>query len=103
MAFYQLSVEADQELDEILQYSFEQFGMDQMVKYNNQLVDCFEEITKPIGLYKTIKIEDEAIRSLHCQKHYIIALEDEELIFIMAIFHEKMDIMSRIKKRLKRD
>ena len=102
MSFYQLSIDAESDLDDILQYTFDRFGVDQMIKYNAQLIQCFDEISKAKGLYKEIESNSTNIRFLHCQKHYVFAIKNksEPVIIIIAIFHEKMDLMNRLKSRL---
>ena len=78
MHSYELSVLAALDLDQILQYTFECFGQGQMLKYNAQLIACFDEISGEFGLFKKIERSGKTIRSLHCQKHYIFALERED-------------------------
>lgn len=101
MYTYQLSALAAEDLDEILQYTFERFGRKQMLKYSNQLAACLDEISKDDGLYKKIEIEKYTVRSLRCQKHYLFGLEREDKsLLIIAILHEKMELIRRLRNRL---
>ena len=101
MPTYQLSALAAEDLDEILQYTFERFGKKQMLKYNTQLSVCLDKISQDEGLYKKIEIEEKIVRSLRCQKHYIFALErGDKPLLILAILHEKMELTRRLKNRL---
>jgi toxin ParE1/3/4 len=102
MLSYQLSIDAESDLDDILQYTFDHFGVDQMIKYNAQLMQCFDEISKAKGLYKEFESNSTNIRFLHCQKHYVFAVKNkgEHFTIIIAIFHEKMDLMNRLRNRL---
>ena len=101
MASYQLLSSAESDLEEILEYTLDRHGANQMLKYTDQLVSCFEEISKRKGLYKRLKSRGVEIRSLHCQKHYIFAMEQRDgPVLILAIFHERMNLIERVKDRL---
>ncbi len=101
MPSYELSTFAESDLDKVLQYSFERFGENQMLKYNAQLMSCFDEISKISGHYKKIERKGKTLRSLHCPKHYIFALErGDQPLLIIAILHERMDLTIRIQNRL---
>jgi len=63
---------------------------------------CFEEVSSESDRYKSLDRKGKTIRILHCQKHFIFGLERRDLpVLIIAIFHEKMDLMNRIGDRLK--
>lgn len=101
MPTYELSALAVSDLDEILQYSFERFGKKQMLKYSTQLASCLDKISENNGHYKRIEINRKTVRSLHCQKHYIFALErTDKPLLILAVLHEKMELTRHLKNRL---
>ena len=105
MHSYRLSTSAELDLEDILQYTFEHFGQSQMLRYNAGLISCLEAMTQdsPFGQYKRFQRNGKFIRSLHCQKHYIFALEQEDApLTIIALLHEKMDLITRLKSRLAR-
>ena len=105
MHSYRLSVTAEKDLQDILEYTLEQFGESQMLQYNAKLISCLEAITENSSFshYKRFKRNGKFIRSLHCQKHYIFALEQEDApLIIIALLHDKMDLITRLKSRLAR-
>lgn len=102
MPSYILSLSAQLDLEDILQYTFDNFGASQMLKYNDFLIEGFEKIAKQDGTYKRVNEQDIEVRSLHCQKHYIFAIEGiETSVIIIAILHERMELMKRLTSRLK--
>jgi len=71
-------------------------------KYMNQLEHCMNAMAKGEGSYRNLKVDTYLVRVKHCQKHYIFGLvESEQPILILALFHESMDLMNRLKTRLK--
>jgi len=42
-----------------------------------------------------------ALRMVHCEHHYIFCLpRDDAPVLVVAIFHERMDLMTRLVERL---
>ena len=98
---YQFTVDAENDLREILSYTLENFGKRQTLKYSKQLNFCFEKLGIQKRLIKEFKIKKHRVQVIHCQKHYIFGLIRKKLqVLIMAIFHERMDLMRRLQKRL---
>ena len=105
MHSYRLSATAELDLQDVLEYTLEHFGQSQMLQYNANLISCLEAMTQDSSFshYKRFKRNGRFIRSLHCQKHYIFAFEQEDApLIILALFHEKMDLITRLKSRLAR-
>ncbi len=101
MKLYERSQESLKDWQEIVNYTLDNHGETQTIKYTKQLISCIEAMTKGEGYFKEIKIKKRTIRVIHCQKHYIFGLVREEApLMIIALFHEKMDLMNRLKKRL---
>ncbi len=99
---YQLSVDAENDLREIISYTLENFGRKQALKYTNEVNLCLDKLAEQKSLSKEFKIKTHIIEMLHCKKHYIFALIRPDLpVLIIAIFHERMDLMQRLKERLK--
>ena len=98
---YEFSERADEDYDGIMQYTLDNFGEKQMVKYSDQLIACLNTISDDKAIYKKIENEGRVIRSLHCQKHYIFGLERKNNpLLIIAIFHERMNLLEQLKNRL---
>jgi plasmid stabilization system protein ParE len=98
---YQFTVDAENDLRKILSYTLENFGKRQTLKYSRELNFCLNKLGNQKRLIKEFKIKKHKVQVLHCQKHYIFGLIRKELpVLIIAIFHERMDLMRRLQKRL---
>jgi toxin ParE1/3/4 len=86
----------------IAEYTRDRYGNDQVHKYMSGLIDCIHSAAKNQGRYKDHKFGRRNIRIKHCQKHYIfMLLRKKQVPLIIAIYHERMDLMARVKSRLK--
>lgn len=98
---YQFTVDAENDLREILSYTQENFGKRRALKYSKQLNSCLEKLGNQKKLIKEFNIKKHEMQVIHCQKHYIFGLIRGGLpVLIIAIFHERMDLMRRLQKRL---
>ncbi len=98
---YEFTVDAENDLREILSYTLENFGKRQALKYSKELSFCLEKLGNQKTLIKEFSINKHRVQVIHCQKHYIFGLLRKELpVLIIAIFHERMDLMRRLQKRL---
>lgn len=102
MSSYQRSRAAVQDWQGIVEYTLEQHGIAQTEKYTASLTLCMEDIAPGNGHFKDIEVNGRVVRIKHCQKHYIFALiRVNTLMIVIAIFHERMDLISRLQDRLK--
>ncbi len=86
----------------IVEYTLDKHGEKQTRKYMRGLQDCMEAMAVSEGHYKDMQVQSHTVRVKHCQKHYIFGiLQDGEPMLVLAIFHERMELMKRLKKRLK--
>ena len=101
MPNYETSVDAEQDLQKIIDYTVDRHGPDQVRVYISDLDHCANNLAQRIGHYKNIPAQGKTIRVKHCQHHYIFGFDREDAPFlIIAIFHERMDLMQRLKNRL---
>ena len=101
MANYAFTQEADYDLDGIVDYTRRQWGDTQARRYLAQLRLCLEQIADDNGRYKTETAFSLPVRVLRCQHHYIYCLPRAgQPDLILAILHERMDLMARIAVRL---
>ena len=102
MMFYEKTPAVDEDWEEIANYTLNNYGEKQLLKYTSNLTKCLEDMAKGKSSYKDIKVQRNLVRVKHCQKHYIFALiRKDKPMLIIAIFHERMDLMQRVKKRLR--
>lgn len=98
---YVLHKEAEADLRDIAHYTRHTWGMAQALNYKTQLTHCIEALAKGTGFYKPFNTGRYELRMLHCQHHYIFLLpRNNASAVVLAILHERMDILTRLKTRL---
>lgn len=100
---YKLSKAAENDWRSIMRYTLSEFGENQAKKYSADLIKCLEQISgvKNLKPSKTLNVSGKTVRVKSCKRHYIFALEKEDHpLIIIAILHERMDLMQRLKGRL---
>jgi plasmid stabilization system protein ParE len=103
MARYTLSREAEKDLDGIIDYTLETWGLDQARLYFDKLVDAFERIAEAPDKGRLLEKKRNEIRFLRVQHHYIFYhILGRENPLILAVFHERMQVLERLRERLNR-
>jgi plasmid stabilization system protein ParE len=97
---YEISTAAEADWRNIMRYTLNNFGQRQVRKYTKGLLKCLDDMTDGIAPYKEIEVADHRILIKHCKKHYIFALKQQKRLLVIAILHEQMDLMQRLKDRL---
>ena len=98
---YRLSKSAIADLKNIINYTRQSFGENQLKKYISTLEECARSLAMNKGLVRRLPDIHPDIRYLYCSHHYIFGITSGKSPFqIIAIFHERMDLMSRLKSRL---
>jgi toxin ParE1/3/4 len=83
----------------IWNYTFDKWGTTQADHYLRTLEAGFIKIAKKEAAEKSPLPSYPTLRSVYCEHHYIFFLKVDKPI-ILAILHEKMDFIRRLKKRL---
>jgi len=100
-ASYEISIAAEKDWRGILRYTLDNFGKRQVQKYTNSLLKCLDDLANGVGLYKEIDVSGHQVLIKRCQRHYIFALnQTDQPLLIIAILHEQMDLIQRLKNRL---
>jgi toxin ParE1/3/4 len=93
---------AEAELREIVRYSREQWGEAQARKYAAKLRGSIQALVNNKKPYKDMSGLYPALRMVRSGHHYIFCLPGEDApALVVAILHERMDIMARLETRLK--
>lgn len=92
------TLEAEQDLKEIADYTFEKWGLTQAIKYSEALDMCFEKIAKKNITAKKFSLNYSNLFYVLCEKHYIFYLEGNPCV-VIAILHQSMDIVKHLKQR----
>ena len=99
---YRITPEAKEDLRGIAAYTLQTWGELQHSHYRARFAECFERIALGQMVPRRFSKTYPDLCVVHCQHHYVFYLEvnrDSHAI-ILAVFHEKMDCLTRLKKRL---
>ena len=99
MAEYDLTLGAEDDLRAIWIYTFETWGADQADRYLDQIESCCHAIGAGRTRSKAFDPLPEDVRILRCEHHYVVWLVAPRPI-IIAVLHERMDFVQRLKARL---
>lgn len=101
MPDYILSTEAEGDLLSIIQYTTEKWGNEQAEEYIRRLDEGFSSLSSLLVKRRFLKRFDE-LYVQRCEHHFIFYLfgEGASPPIIIAILHENMDLIARLKDRL---
>jgi toxin ParE1/3/4 len=98
---YVLQDGAADDLREIIGYTRDTWGAVQARAYSEKLRTDLERLARGHGIYKTLGEIHPTLRVTRCEHHYIFGLWRENApLIVIAILHERMDLIARITDRL---
>jgi toxin ParE1/3/4 len=98
---YVLTQLAAKDLKEIARYTLNLWGKKQSLQYANLLEKRFHEIVDRTAISRSFSNLYPQIRVTYCEHHYIFYVHDKgERPCILAVLHERMDLVSRLQDRL---
>lgn len=101
MPTYTIGADARKDLEEIARYTLTQWGEGQSLRYAAQLEACFSKIGLGNMCLRQIIPDNPAVGVCKCEHHYIFVLRrNDTKPLIIAVLHERMDLMQRLKGRL---
>ncbi|MEL4378366.1 type II toxin-antitoxin system RelE/ParE family toxin [Brucella cytisi] len=104
MTAYILTVHAEADMRHIIRYTRKQWGAAQVRRYVGKLEQGIAALAVGQGIFKDMSALFPELRMAHCQHHYVFCLPRESApALVVAIFHERMDLMARLADRLKLD
>lgn len=99
MAKYRITSLANQDLNEIWEYTFHKWSLKQADKYYALLIESFNHIAIEPDCGKNYEGVEPKLRGFKIGKHIIFyELVDENIIEINRVLHQSMDIKRRLKK-----
>ena len=99
MPSYDLTLAAETDLRDIWRYTYKTWGFDQAEKYFDQIEACCEAVGDGRARSKVLEGLQEGIHIHRCEHHFIVWLAGARPV-IIAILHERMDFVRRLKSRL---
>jgi toxin ParE1/3/4 len=101
MSEYVLADGAEDDLEKIAEYTVDRWGVEQARKYGSILARYFEALADQDVRTKPFFEDWPEMQVSRCQHHYVFSLRrDASPVAILAVFHEKMDLPSRLQERL---
>ena len=93
---YRLRALALQDLEEIWDYTLEQWGAEQAERYLNALFTCFDDLAENPELGKERKVLKQGYRSFPQGRHVIFYMISQTEIEIIGIVHQSVDVNQHI-------
>ena len=88
------------DIEDIWRYTLEKWGTDQAERYTAGIeMRCFE-IARGEAVTRSFVAKDADCRVARYEHHFIFFIADEEATIILAVLHERMDLIARIGSRL---
>ena len=101
MPNYDLTEAAEADLKSIADYTISRWGSKQAVRYGAILDSHFEAIGDGKARTRIFLLHRPELRASRVDHHYVFHLEREKHCpLILAVFHESMDLMTRLRARL---
>ncbi|MEA9581286.1 type II toxin-antitoxin system RelE/ParE family toxin [Xanthomonas nasturtii] len=98
---YVLTDAAEADLRGIIRYTSARWGQAQVRRYIADLEQGIAGLAAGEGPFKDLSALYPALRMSHCMQHYVFCLPREHApSLIVAILHERMDLMVRLAGRL---
>ena len=99
MQSYDLTLAAEEDLRDIWRYTYETWGFEQAETYFDRIEACCEAVGDRRTRAKTFDRLPDGVPIHRCERHYIVWLEEDRPV-VIAILHERMDFVQRLKDRL---
>ena len=98
---YVLTEAAEADLRGIIRYTRDQWGETQLRRYIARLDEGITRLASSQQPFKEMDTLHPALRMARCEHHYVFCLPREHApALIVAIFHERMDLIARLADRL---
>ena len=99
MQSYDLTLAAETDLRNIWRYTYKTWGLEQADKYFDQIEACCEAVGDRRARSKALDGLQDGVHIHRCEHHFIVWLAGSRPV-IVAILHERMDFMQRLKAQL---
>lgn len=98
---YVLTDDAEADLRDIIRYTRKEWGAAQVRTYVAKLKARIARVAAGQGAFKELDALYPALRMARCEHHYVFCLPRQNApALIVAILHERMDLMARLADRL---
>ena len=99
MPGYQITLAAEEDLRGIWRYTLDYWGPEQADTYLDQIGDCLDAIGDGRVHSRSFQRLPDGVCVHRCRRHYIFWIAIDGPV-IIAVLHEKMDVVQRLRDRL---
>ena len=100
MLSYELTPDADADLEDIACYTTLEWGPEQATLYIDKLHQGFHKISTKQFMRKTFYKRLPQVFVTRCEHHYVFYLHAKKAKpVIIAVLHKRMDMLTRLKER----
>ena len=100
-AAYILTAAAEADVRSIIRYTRQQWGDRQVRAYMARLEQGIVQLASGKGISRDLGDMHAGLRMARCEHHYVFCRDREQgLPLIIAILHERMDLIQRLGERL---
>jgi len=102
MPGYELTILAEEDMRDIARYTIDKWGIAQAERYEALLSKRFQEIAQGVITPRIFLKRRPDLLFTYCEHHYIFYWQPKDKVkpIILAVLHERMDLMQRLKNRL---
>ena len=93
---YELTPAAEADLREIARYTLRQWGVRQQQQYARLLAGCFLGIAEGSVRARNFSERYPQVQVTRCEHHYVFFLHPRKKPGIIAVLHERMEMLTRI-------
>jgi len=98
---YELTPHAEEDLKRIARYTLKEWGKKQSAHYAGLLGNHFRKIASGAVHSHRFSERYPQLKVSHCEHHYIFYIHpDKKPPVIIAVLHERMDMLVRLRDRL---
>ena len=98
MADYRLAPRAAIDLEAILEYSIENFGLSRAEQYRSELAECLRQVAADPRLGRTFGARRRVFYRYNCRRHAIFFTIEPDAIFVVRVLHASMDFKRHLPK-----
>ena len=104
MPAYELTPEAEADLEGVAEYTLREWGAEQQAHYATLLEAGFTRIADGSTISRQFSEHYPQVRVTRCEHHYVFYIRPEGPMIprILAVLHERMNLIARLRDRLER-
>jgi len=92
-----LAPQAVKDLEEIYEYTLLNWGITQTEKYQDELYSAMQTVLENPSIGSLYFFKEGNYRKMNINRHIIFYRQNQEEIIVIRIFHERMDLESKLR------